>query len=225
MRELSFPGTYEDERGVELIQWRLGPSEPGGRTGGFEVSTRIRGLGLRGGDFDGLALDDRAADSQGLVMDRYGDLTGCVLTGDVPCILATSSGRTDVTVRFTLDLRGGDQAPGGSSAPSLGLSVDLASTTFHTTLREAYFEDGLLGLEAGLPEPTRLVCCLTCQYSDYSPGGNGLTGMRCHRDAKEQYLAVRSKGDYWDVPVTESVPEFYLCPEYEPRVAGTGYRG
>ena len=49
--------------------------------------------------------------------------------------------------------------------------------------------------------------------------------MRCHRDAKPQYLAVRSKAEYWGVPVTEDVPETYLCDEYERRVPGTGYRG
>lgn len=30
---------------------------------------------------------------------------------------------------------------------------------------------------------------------------------------------------YWGVPVTEIVPETHLCPEYQPRIAGTGYRG
>jgi hypothetical protein len=40
------------------------------------------------------------------------------------------------------------------------------------------------------------MCCVTCLYSDYSPGGHGLTGMRCHRDAKVQYLAVKSKAAY-----------------------------
>ena len=49
--------------------------------------------------------------------------------------------------------------------------------------------------------------------------------MRCHRDAKGQYLAVRSKADYFHVPVTEDVPETYLCDEYERRTPRTGYRG
>lgn len=45
--------------------------------------------------------------------------------------------------------------------------------------------------------------------------------IRCHRGALSQYLAVRSKGDYREVPVTEEVPEFYRCPSYEPRRQGT----
>lgn len=48
-------------------------------------------------------------------------------------------------------------------------------------------------------------------------------GMRCHRGAREQYLAVRSKADYWGLPVTEEVPEFYCCASYETREPGTGF--
>lgn len=50
-------------------------------------------------------------------------------------------------------------------------------------------------------------------------------GMRCHRGAKTQYLAVRSKREYWSVPVTEDVMETYRCPEYSTRIPGTGYHG
>ncbi len=46
-----------------------------------------------------------------------------------------------------------------------------------------------------------------------------------HRRQPGAEVAVRSKADYWKVPVTEQVPETYLCPEYERRVPGTGYRG
>ena len=43
--------------------------------------------------------------------------------------------------------------------------------------------------------------------------------------AKSQYLAVRNKADYWSVPVTEEVPETYLCHERQRRIPGAGYRG
>jgi hypothetical protein len=70
-----------------------------------------------------------------------------------------------------------------------------------------------------------LVCCVTCLFSDDSPYGHGLTGMCCHRGAKDAYLAVRSKHEYWSVPVTEYVMETHLCDDYQRRVPGTGYRG
>jgi len=49
--------------------------------------------------------------------------------------------------------------------------------------------------------------------------------MLCNREAREQYPAVRSKGDYWSVPTAEEVPESYRCPERTKREPGTGYRG
>ena len=45
------------------------------------------------------------------------------------------------------------------------------------------------------------------------------------RDNRDQYLAVRGKLDYRAVPVTEDVPEFYVCDEFEARRPGTEYRG
>jgi hypothetical protein len=49
--------------------------------------------------------------------------------------------------------------------------------------------------------------------------------MLCHRNAKQQYLAVRSKAEYWRIPVTEDVVETHYCDEFQHRVLGTGYRG
>jgi hypothetical protein len=55
-------------------------------------------------------------------------------------------------------------------------------------------------------EPVRWECCLTCLLSDYSPAGVDLMGMRCHRDARSRYLAVRSKRDYWVCPSPKRFP-------------------
>jgi hypothetical protein len=113
------------------------------------------------------------------------------------------------------------------TAPAPGSSTCQLSTVIdgveHSEVDGA-FEDAMLRLGEVL-RPSRLRCCFTCLYSDYSPGGHGLMGMSCHRDAKDQYLAVRSKAEYWQVPVTEEVPEIYLCEQYRTRVPGTGYRG
>jgi hypothetical protein len=44
---------------------------------------------------------------------------------------------------------------------------------------------------------------------------------------KAEYLKVRTKGEYMRVMnrYTERVQETYLCPEFERRKPGTGYRG
>lgn len=224
MRTMSFPGEYEDEHGVEPLEWQLVPSTRAGWAAGFEIRTEVRGWILSGGDFNGLEVDapvELEADTpvgheKALTTDAYGSLTGCLLRADLPCTLATHGTREGATVHFTLDL-------GTPGREALELSVDVQGETFRVT--DEWFEDGLLGLAAALPSGVELIACITCLFSDYSPGGHGLTGMSCHRDAKVRYLAVRGKADYWDVPVTEEVPEFYLCPEYQHRVPGTGYRG
>lgn len=216
MRTMSFPGRYEDEHGVEPLQWQLVPSTRAGWHGRFEIRTEVRGQTVAGGDFDALEIDAAVAQEKALVTDAYDTLTGCLLSGDLPCTLATGGARVAGTVHFALDLRTHGQE-------ALELSVDVQGEMFRVT--DEWFEDGLLRLSAALPHGTELVCCITCLYSDYRPGGHGLTGMSCHREAKVQYLAVRSKADYWGVPVTEDVPEFYLCPDYQRRVPGTGYRG
>ena len=94
------------------------------------------------------------------------------------------------------------------------------------------FEGGLLSLKEIIPENIDLKCCFTCMYSDYSPYGQGLFGsLACFRDVKEDYLNLGNTYDIkrdllilWEKH-TEYVQEIYLCPEYEKRTKGTGYRG
>jgi len=155
-------------------------------------------------------------------LDSAGELGDCLLRGDLPCSAIVDGERREAAVQFVLDLRPNPQLSSGRPN-NLRLALAIDEITYKVT--DDWFEDGLLRLYNMLPSNTRLMCCLTCLYSDYSPGGHGLMGMRCHRDAKAQYLAVRSKADYWSVPVTEEVPETYLCPQFQPRIAGTGYRG
>ena len=77
---------------------------------------------------------------------------------------------------------------------------------------EGTYEECMLRLEAELPAGVRLVACVTCLYSDYSPARHGLMGMSCHRDAKSQYLAVSSKADDRKVPVARGGARDVLVP-------------
>jgi len=220
MEVLTFPGRYQDQAGSEQIRWRVEGSRRY-KLPSLDFYTTIRGVDLWGVDFDGLGPVDPAAAAGRLPLNQFGVLTDCVLSGDLPCTLAVGGERRPETIAFTLDMRpGSDRRPGTAS---LTLALVLDNVPFQ--VGEDWFEDGVQRLEQALPPGIQLVCCVTCLFSDYSPGGHGLTGMRCHRGSKEQYLAVRSKADYWPVPVTEEVPETYLCSEYQRRVPGTGYRG
>jgi hypothetical protein len=223
----SFAGTYRDGRGEDPIVWRVEESarrQPPTHGPGYELHTTIRGVPVWGHDFDGLEpVDPQDPNLARLSLSSSsGELADCVLTGELPCSIERDGNQEPAVVTFCLDVRQYARAP--AAAPrNLKLALTVDNTEF--SVDDDWFEDGLLRLESLLPAPTRLRCCATCLYSDYSPGGHGLTAMACHRDAKEQYLSVRSKHEYWSVPVTEDVIETYLCPEYQRRVHGTGYRG
>lgn len=226
----SFPGAFTDRHGTEQITWRVSPAtrrQPPGVTG-YLIETTIRSVTFWGYDFDGLEpCDPDQAVAAGLPLSHFsGDLAGSVVQGDLPCTIEVDGQRAPTAVSFTLTLPGAERGPERQypSPKNLHLTLIVADRRFDVD--DDWFEDGILRLD----EETRrsgatLVCCATCLFSDYSPAGHGLMGMRCHRSAKEQYLAVRSRADYWPVPVTEDVMETYLCPEYERRIPGTGYRG
>ncbi len=216
MRALSFRGTYQDEQGAEEILWHV---EGGSR---LEFYTTVRGLLVRGFDFDRLETDNRVVADGVLAVDANGALANCTLGGDLPCVVETDGHERATIVRFTLELC--DRVDLSVPLPqSLRLSTVIDGTSYEVA--DHWFEHGVQRLDASLSGGARLKCCVTCLYSDYSPYGHGLTGMSCHRDVKAQYLAVRCKDDYWDVPITEDVMETHLCPEFVRRIPGTGYRG
>jgi hypothetical protein len=91
----------------------------------------------------------------------------------------------------------------------------------------------MLDLQRKLPPGTFMTACINCAFSDYSPCGHGLFGnLICFRANKAGYLGLPSGEDfskdaYFDVmeTVSEMVQETYVCPEFERRLPGTGYRG
>src|SRR5262249_23597788 len=152
--------------------------------------------------------------------------TDCVIKGDLPCTVEVEGQRSPAVITFTLTIPGADRGPERQDPSPKNLHLSLVVADQRCDVNDDWFEDGVLQLDkAASRAGATLVCLFTCLYSDYPPGGHSLMGMSCHRGAKEQYLAVRSKRDYWSVPVTEDVMETYLCQEWERRVPGTGYRG
>ncbi len=205
MRPLQFDGFYQDAVGRESITWRIGSSW----TESYEITTRIRGADVIGMDFDSLAL---VTSSESFSISSWGDLTDCTLGGWLPVTVTDADA---AHLDFQVDLTDHHE-------PIAARLV--ADDTSYAHAGDGHFELALGPLAESLL-PRRWECCLTCGLSDYSPGGQGLSGIRCHRDARAQYLAVRGKSDYWTVPVTEVVPEFYRCESHEVRRPGTGYRG
>lgn len=218
MEPFTAPGRYSDATGDDDVVWSFRPSARGGWEGRYEIHAVICGVHVWGADLDGLEPVPGQAPGDRLALNRAGELSACVLSGCLPCTVVMGDVVVGRGVGFRLDLRDPTVTSG-----HLTLSCTVDGERYEVV--DSWFEDGLLSLDKVLPAGVEIRSCVTCLLSDYSPGGHGLLGIRCHRDAREQYLAVRSKADYWPVPVTEEVPETYLCDEYERRVPGTGYRG
>jgi len=210
---MTLPGTYSDDRGSTAVTWTIASSVRPGWDGRFEVTGTVRGVRVSGAHFGALECDDPPGD---LPVNPAGELARGTVTVQAPAIMY---GAVPGQARLVIEFRLGE----GTYEPLVfaRLTVDGAE---YSQERDEILE-AVLGDLARQIEPHRWECCLTCLLSDYSPGGVDLMGMRCHRDARSSYLAVRSKSDYWGVQVTEEVPEFYHCDSFEPRIPGTGYRG
>lgn len=108
--------------------------------------------------------------------------------------------------------------------------IDLVSS--HGAIDSAgtsgWFEDELLDIQRKLPAEVYLRACIGCGLSDYSPYGHGLFGnLACFRATKAAYRSVTNKHGLFAIwsSATGYVQETYLCPEFERRRPGTGYRG
>ena len=214
MHQMILAGSFADDRGEEPVSWRVADSEHPRRQGTFDVTAQIRGVRVRGPHF-GVLEPDSPTDA--VSVNEANELVGGVLTVEVPMVTNEPGiDRGLLTLTFDLTNERVPHEPTAVGVLVLG-DVTLGPSPAGT------LEDVLGCLER---DPQfRLRCCYTCGLSDYSPSGVELVGMRCHRDAREDYLAVRSKAGYWTVPVTEHVPEFYWCDRWEARQPGTGYRG
>jgi hypothetical protein len=51
--------------------------------------------------------------------------------------------------------------------------------------------------------------------------------MMCFRNLKAEYVKVTTKEQFWSLHGRQDrlVQETYVCPEFERRIPGTGYRG
>src|SRR4051812_3027356 len=179
MRLLTFPGTYEDDRGIEPLEWRISPPWRVGWAPGYAVSPVIRGVRVRGADFDAL-LPRRHGAGEGLLRwDRIG-LVECVLTGDLPLTVEAAGVAGPAVLHFDLDLH--RPSRGDPRAGMLRLTCMVDGTP--TSVTDDWFEDGLIALEAALPHEHRIMACVTCAWADCLPVGPGLTGMGCRRNAE-----------------------------------------
>jgi hypothetical protein len=110
----------------------------------------------------------------------------------------------------------------------LQITLELDGCRYQGSGTGGDFEAELIEIQRALPSDVYMKACINCALSDYSVYGKDIFGdMRCYRDNRGLYLKVRTKREYMEIMgnFTEDVQETYLCPEFERRAPGTGYRG
>jgi Family of unknown function (DUF6304) len=200
---------------------------------GEALTIMLRGVRFRGSDFDCFKPQD-VVDSAKLssFKFRHGSLCFCLIEADIPIPVVTPGQILDCLLRIFLEL--GDPLPTGQmNQERLKLCLKVNEQTYSSEGKTGWFEGEMLNLQSKLPPGTFMKACINCAFSDYSPYGHGLFGnMICFRANKVGYRFLPlgedfDKDDYFDVmdTVSEMVQETQLCPEFERRVPGTGYRG
>lgn len=189
-------------------------------------------MSLRGVEFSGFMFDD----FEPVLVDE-GKLAsfpfhaGALCSYELECPIPISVVVLDKLIESNLQthIEVGDPAPnGGVELEKVQLSLTLEDKSFKSSGTHGWFDDELLEIQAALPESMFMKCCHTCAFSDYHPVGSGaFGGLACFRDHKQEYLAIKDKVSFvhFFSKRTENVQETYLCPEFEKRIPGTGYRG
>jgi hypothetical protein len=212
----SYPAKYRDKLGEVTTT-----IQNDGRT----LRMVVRSIEFCGTDFDSLEPTEQDASTLSSFTLQQNCLCSCVIECQllIPIVGAeTAQGSLDVHLEL-----GNPEPRGGLDRKYLQLGLKLGSCHFRSSGKSGWFEDELLEIQNQLREGIHMKACINCAFSDYSPYGHGLFGhLACFRGNKEGYRYVRTKADLfqmWDT-MTEYVQETYLCPEFENRRAGTGYR-
>jgi hypothetical protein len=215
----SYPAKYMDRHGCEMTTII---------NDGETLQLMVRGIVFRGTSFDSLSPSEQIPREQLQQFTLQQDcLCSCSIECEISIPLHDKGRTTNGTLLVKLDL-GEPMSNGALNREELSLTFKYDSYQFISSAKSGWFEDELLEIQNQLSEGVYLLACINCLYSDYSPYGHGLFGyMMCFKNLKVEYLAVKTKIDFWSVHdrYDRFVQETYLCPEFQRRLQGTGYRG
>lgn len=192
-----------------------------------KMSVIVDGNQLIGGSFDLLEIEsnDEAVRDRFTLSDNV--ICDCKIECKIPILFCKVDKCEPKELVMVLTL-GKPLLNGFLDKEECKLSIEYDSKSYMSSGRSGLFEDEMTELIRKLPEGINIQCCLTCQYSDYSPYGQGLFGtMMCYRNMKEEYMAVDSKDAFLVIhdDYEQMVQETYHCSEYQKRRPNTGYRG
>lgn len=213
-----FPAIYRDRHGRQPTEILID---------GREISVTVRGVDFGGLDFDALEPDPNSDPTKvaGFAL-QSGCLVSCEIEFTMPMLVAVGNAPHECPLHLRIEIP--RREPKVWNWAKVFLTLTMGERTINSAGHSGHFELEMLDIQRQLPTGTYLKACINCAYSDYSPAGQDMTGMMCFRHHKAAYRAIRSKQDMFRVSAEakpEYVQEFHLCPEFERRRPGTGYRG
>jgi hypothetical protein len=194
----------------------------------FWVKRTLR-MRVRGVEFMGTTFCDfepiEGTDASALAtFDLYrNELYGCTIECDIPTPMMASGRPAEATLHVRVIL-GLPDPRGGRDRDEIRLTLRYNEREYCGSGESDWFEDELLEIQKALLDGVYMKACINCAFSDYNPGGHSEFGdMACYRNNKEDY--INSTDLFLRIRPTESVQETYLCPEFQRRQLGKGYRG
>lgn len=234
-------------------QDRFGKETTSIRNDGKMLRMTVRGVEFSGKAFDSLDPSADSDKSQLDTFHLYlGALCACEIECEIPVVVVDHVEEIQgvMTARYEFGLPN-DEGQGTrfvrfiESTEDKGLGLiedDRAIDPMRLKLELAYdgqllssrgqnlywsFDEQLSEIKEQLPQGVHLKTCWSCAFSDYDVAGSGSFGsLACFRNHKEEYRKVSGKAALnrlWNQRA-ELVQEIHLCPEFEPRQSGAGYR-
>jgi hypothetical protein len=211
------PVVYRDATGV--IAGEL-------ETDGRDLRMTLDGLTFEGRDLDMLEPAEGVPLPARFTLGD--DLCACQLRFALPISVMAGADELAASLGVELELGAPRLLPrGGIDREVLRLELVVGDRRVRSSGTTGWFEDELVELARACPD-LHFKTCFGCGLSDYSPAGHGLFGgLMCFRDNKAAYRAVTTKCELFAIhdTFTEHVQETHVCPEWEARRPGSGYRG
>jgi len=176
-------------------------------------------------DFEPVTQEEGVLSS--FTLDSYHDLVAATLIFEVPLPLVTDADTVTATLTVHVDLEGaGSREEGDQHWADPRTNLSVGDSHYASSGGWGCFELEMLQIQRQLPSDAYMKCCFNCAFSGYSPYGNGLWGMYCHRNHKEAYVQANDKATWirLDDAAAEHVQEIHLRPEFQRWNGETGYR-
>jgi len=222
---LEYTGTYQDKFGIEVIKIFNDFDVISFKLGIYKFTTSY---------FDNFQLDDYQSYNPKQLQrftlkpvdiyesdEKIYELKDFDLSFSIPVTILNR--KTEKTTNSKLYIKLAIRMVDDDNRISLNISIN--GNEFSAT--SSIFEGAADQINKQIDDEFVIKNCYWCLYSDYSVSGQAIAGsMLCFLEHKDQYLKVKNKADYMDLPNDiPRVQEIYSCESFQPRKLGTGYRG